>query len=191
MAKTKYEVLCNEIAAKVKETNSSRHSKGDFVDMAQALLNSPEYVVEYKLKDGTKGQPMSVKSEPVKKYRESLEPVLKSFGIDSSEMGKLQDVQFSKKHAEAVTELASLLVKDLTGTGRKLILPITQMDETQMEISQVKVPKKTAATTKIVKDEKTGDYSTVPTGKEVTTAAHSAVKASNKVPAWLKTEKLI
>lgn len=189
--KTEYEVLCDQITKNVKETGSSRYSKGDYVDMAQAMLNSPEYAVDYRLKEGNKKEPTTVTSEPVKKFRESLVPMLRAAGIDKTEADKIvQETVFPKKTAESFCECASLLVKDYTRTQRKLILPITTKDESQMEISQVVVPKKASNTNKIVKDE-AGNFSIVPTGKNVETLEHRALKATNKIPYWLKTETIL
>lgn len=183
--KDAYTALCAEIAEKVKQKGKA-HSKTDMVAMAQSMINTPEHEVDVYVGSATKGDPTVVTTTPVKAYRESLKPVLKSFGIDNDELNKIQDVQFPKKHAEALCELATNLVKDYTSTGRKLVFPINAKNESRMSISQVEVAEKKTEPKKIVKDEKSGKYELIPTGKKVTTKKHEALKAANKVPYWLK-----
>jgi len=183
--KDKYTELCSEIAEKVKKNGSKSYSKTDMVSMAQMLLNTPEHEVDTYVKNDGKA-PTVVTTNPVKDYRDSLKPMLKSFGVDSAEVEKINDMPFTKKHAEAVSELSTVLTKDYTKTGRKLVFPINDKGESQMSVSQVTVEKKTSEPNKIVHDEATGKYSLVPTGKTVTTKEHAAMKATNKVPYWLK-----
>lgn len=185
-AKNQYNELCSQITAKVKKNGSSSYSKSDLVTMTQSLLNTPEHEVEVFIKNGDK-EPSVVTIKPVEKYRESLKPVLKQFGIDKDELNKLQTVTFSKEHAEAVSELAGIIIKDYTSTGRKFKLPITSVTEGEMSISQVTVNDKTTDTRKIVKKDN-GEYESIPTGKRVKTKEHTALKASNKIPGWLKEE---
>lgn len=183
--KDNYTALCNEIAEKVKKNGSKSHSKTDMVSMAQTLLNTPTHEVDVYVKNDGKA-PSVITTTPVKDYRDSLKPMLKGFGVDAVEIEKINEVPFTKKHAEALTELATTLVKDYTKTGRKLAFPINDKDEAQMSISQVTVAEKKTEPNKIVHDEKTGKYSLVPTGKHVTTKKHDSMKATNKVPYWLK-----
>lgn len=184
-AKTQYAELCLEISEKVKKNGSTSYSKSDLVAMTHSLVNTPEHEVEIFVKSSNGDEPTTVTTKPVEKYRESLKPVLKSFGIDKDELDKIHDVSFGKDHAEALSELAGTIIKDYTGTGRKFKFPITSMGEGEMSLSQATVKEKTVATRKIVKDD-AGEYSSVPTGKTVTTKTHKAMKASNKVPGWLK-----
>lgn len=182
----KYTELCAEIAEKVKKNGSKSHSKTDMVSMMQTMINTPEHEVSVYVKNTDGSAPSVVTTNPVKEYRESLKPVLKSFGIDNEELDKIQDIQFTKKHAEAICDLSVNLIKDYTGTGRKLALPINEKDEAQMSIAQTHVEEKKTEPKKIVKDEKTGAYNLIPTGKKVTTKEHDVMKASNKIPYWLK-----
>lgn len=185
-AKNEYEKLCNEITEKVKSQGSSSYSKSDLVSMTQSLLNTPEHVVDVYVKNKD-GEPSVLPTKPVEKYRESLKPVLKQFGIDKDELNKVHEVQFTKDHAEALSSLAGIIVKDYTKTGRKLKFPITSPTEGEMSLSQTDVVEKTVATRKIVQKDN-GEYESVPTGKTVTTKAHNALRAGNKVPGWLKVE---
>lgn len=180
MAKTEYEVLKGEIAKKVKAAGGTRHSKSDLTAMTQSLLNSPEQEVKTYIKDPDH----PVTSKPVERYRESLKPVLKQFGVDAAELNKVQDVKFSKEHAEALNEVATTVIKDYTGVGRKLVLPITDPAESQMEIQQVEKPYKEEDTKKL-EQQPDGSYKQVPTGKRKKTKAHKELKSSNKLPAWL------
>lgn len=187
--RTTYDTLCAEINEKVKKAGSTTQSKTDLVAMTQGLLNCPEHDIEVYSKGETGGAPVVKTISPSKRYRESLKPVLKQFGIDKDELQKVEDITFSKEHAAAVCEVATTVIKDYTGVGRKFVFPITSETESQMSIAQVNVGNKTNETRKIVKDEATGKYNSVPTGKTVTTKAHTAMKASNKIPYWLKSEK--
>lgn len=184
---SEYENLKKEIAEKVKAAGGVRHSKSDLTDMTYTLLNTPDHEVKTYIK-GDVASPVS--SKPVERYRDSLKPVLKQFGVDAAEMDKIQDVKFSKEHAEALNDVAQTVIKDYTGVGRKLILPINDTDESQMEIYQDTRKESVIDTTKIVKNDD-GSYSTVPTGKRKTTKEHKEMKVSNKVPGWLVSEKQI
>lgn len=180
MAKTDYEVLKESVAKKVKDAGGSRHSRSDLISMATTLLNTPEQEVKTYVKDVKD----PVVTKPVERYRESLKPVIKQFGVDSAELDKIKDVKFSKEHAEALVDLGTQITKDYIDTGRKMIFPINDKDEAQMEIQQVSKSKKVEETKKIV-ETSPGKYESVPTGKRKTTEAHKEIKASNKVPSWL------
>jgi hypothetical protein len=186
--KTSYSELCDAISEKVKQNGISSFSRTDLVSMAHSMVNCPEHEVEIIVKGKDGAAPEKVTTTPVKRYRNSLRPVLSAFGIDKNEQDRILDVPLTREHAEALTDVALNLTKDFIGTGRKLLLPMTSTTESQMAISEVNVPSKTSEPRKIVK-ENDGSYSSVPTGKKVTTAAHSAVKASNKIPYWLKKSK--
>lgn len=181
--KTAYDELKEQISKKVKEAGSTRHSKSDLTAMTHTLLNTPEQEVsEYVNSD----QPVIKK--PVERYRESLKPVIEQFGVDKAELDRIQEVKFSKEHADAFMDLAETVQKDYMRAGRKLIFPINEKDETQMEISTVAKEKSVKKTMKPEKDE-AGNNITVPTGKIKTVEAHTEIKASNKVPAWIQSEK--
>jgi len=179
----KYDDLKEEIRRKVNEAGGTRYSQSDLRDLTHTLINTPEHTVKTYIKDGE-----PVETQPVKHYRESLKPVLKQFGVDAAEMGKIQEVEFTKDHAAAINELATTIVKDYTGVGRKLILPVTDENESQMEIFQVKRAEKVEETKKPQKNED-GTYTQVPTGKEKTTKEHAEMRVSNKIPHWLVEEK--
>lgn len=177
---TSYDELKSQITKKVQEAGGSRHSKSDLTSMTHTLLNTPEQEVTTYLKDSPDG----VTTKPVEKYRETLKPVLKQFGVDNAELDKIQSVTFSKDHADAFNDLAMQVVKDYTSTGRKLILPITDKAESQMEISQTDVAAKEVET-KMPVEVSPGKYESVPTGKKRKTKAHKEMRVSNKMPAWL------
>lgn len=181
---TKYEELVKKIEESVEKSGGKRYSKSDYESMALAILNSPEYEETIVIK-GEDGNPVELKNPISANYRKSLEGVLSQFGIDKSEMGKLNEIEFDKKHAAAVAELSTSLVKDYIGTGRKLILPMRSAEESQMEIYEDEVEETVRENRKPVQNED-GSYSNVPTGTKTKTKKHKAVKVSNKVPAWLK-----
>ena len=183
---TKYEELKKEITEKVKASGGSRMSKSDLTQMTQTLLNTPEQEVKNYIKDSK--EPITTK--PVERYRESLKSVVKQFGVDSAELDKMKDVQFNKEHAEALNEVAAVVIKDYTSTGRKYIFPITEADESEMSIAQVEKAEKEVETSKIQQKED-GTYESVPTGKKKKTFKHKEMKVSNKIPAWLQEESTI
>lgn len=181
--RTKYDELKDQIAEAVKKSGGTRYSKADHTAMTQALINSPEQEVEVYMKDVE--TPISTK--PVARYRDSLKPMLKQFGVDDAELDKVQTMQFTKEHAEALNDVSAIVTKDYINTGRKLVMPITSATESQMEISQTTKPQKTEETRKPVKKDD-GTYESVPTGKKKTTFEHTEIKASNKIPSWLQEE---
>ena len=183
MGKTEYEKLKEDIAAKVQAAGGTRYSKSDLTQMTMSMLNAPDYEVNNYIDNGE----TPVVTKPVERYRNSLKPMLKQFGVDAAELDKVQTVQFTKDHAEAVNDMAMQIVKDYTSTGRKLILPINAPDEAQMEISQQVVAEKEESTKKIT-ETSPGVYEQVPTGKKKKTKKHKRMKVSNKVPAWLVDE---
>lgn len=166
---------------------SKNFSKSDMVGMTAALLNDPDADVITYVK---KGDTYEVHhNNPSRDVRENVYvPLLKAFGVDRAEMAKLEDYKISKAGAEALTDLNLLVTKMYiaeNGLGRKLTLPMTSPTEAVQSISIETVPQDVKQTTMIVKNED-GTYSSKPTGKEVTTAPHARLKASNRVPAWLK-----
>lgn len=182
----KYTKLCAEMKDKIQKAGGSRYSEGDRVLMMNTLLNTPEHEAEIYVKDSTE----PIVTTPVKDYRDSLKPVLKQFGVDDAELDKIQDVEFSKKHAKALLDVADTSMKDYMNVGRKVILPITGTEESQMEISVVKKDEKSKETKKPV-ETSPGHYESVPTGERMITSPHYEIKASNKVPSHLiKKEKI-
>lgn len=184
--KTPYDVLKEEVADAVKKSGGHRHSRSDYNNLTEALLNSPDQEVSVYVKDGDN----PVTTKPVEAYRNSLKPVLKQFGVDDAELGKIQEVQFSKNHAEAFNDLAAVAMKGYLDTGRRLVLPVTGPKESQLDLVKVDRDKTSEETKKIVQNED-GSYDQVPTGKRKTKEAHSEIKASNKLPGWLVSEEPI
>lgn len=180
MSKNPYEELKAEIRDTVKKSRSSRYSRSDQVKLTQTLLNTPDHEVPVYVSDPDN----PVVTKPVQDYRESLKDVVKQFGVDDAELDKIQDVKFSKAHAEAFNNLSAVAMKDYAGTGRKLVLPINAPNESQMELSVVEKAEKSEDTRKLEQNAD-GSYSSVPTGKRKTTASHTELKASNKIPGWL------
>ena len=180
----KYIELKNSIREKLEAAGGTRYSQSDLTAMTHTLINTPEHEVKVLMKDGED----PVVTKPVERYRESLKPVLKEFGVDAAELDRIQQVQFGKEHANAINEIATTIVKDYTGTGRKLILPITSEDESQMAIYQTTREEKKEETKKPVQ-QPDGKYVQIPTGKEKTTKQHKEIRVENKIPHWLVSEK--
>ena len=161
--------------------NSRRYSKGDYVGLTKGLLNEADYEVSYYTNPSGE-TPITVKKQPVKAYRDALKDVVKEFGVDKNELGKLDDMEFSKKHAEALIDVAQVAQHDYMATGKKLRLPQMAENETTVTLGYEVLPEKVEATNKVV------DGKSVPTGKTIKTSERTVTKAANKVPAWMKKE---
>lgn len=184
MAKVSYKALCAEVAQKSnRKEKSAIVSKADLTGLTLALLNDTEYAAPVVVTEADK--PVTKTTNPSKRYRDSLKPMLKEFGIDKNELDKVQEVSFGKEHAAALMELAMTVQKDYLTAGRKLMLPMTAEDESKMYVSIDTVPEKVEATRKIV-ETAPGKYESVPTGRTVRTTEHAVIKSANRVPAWLK-----
>lgn len=160
-------------------------SKSDMTNLTLALLNDVDYAAEIVVPSA--GKPEKKEVELSKRYRSSLVPVLREFGIDKDEVKKIQDVKFSKEHASAMTDLVTYAQKEYMDAGRKLKFPMTSEGQTSMSASVVSLPEQVKATKKIVQQED-GSFKSVPTGKTVKTKKRSVLKTSNSVPPWLKEE---
>ena len=179
-----YKEICDKLTKS--SADSKRFSKGDLVELTTALLNEEDHEVEY-FSNPSGNTPVSVVKEPVKAYRESLKPVLAQFGIDKSEMDKIHSINFDKKQAEALLDVAQVAQHDYVATGKKMKLPQLAADETTTTLERVKLEKKVEDTKKTA-DGPDGKKIQVPTGKTIETSARVITKASNKVPGWLKKE---
>ena len=191
MAKHKnaYTQLCDEIKEKIDSSNrakgrtSSAVSRSDLEAMTTTLLNTPDHevtVYSYSAKDtsGT-GEPVGVTKKPTKRYRESLKPVLRNLGLDKHDADKIDEIPFTKEHAAALLDVSTTAIHDYMRAGRKFSFPITQPDETRMEINCVIAPEKTSVGNRFKKDEDLDDSVTV-------TMERAIIKAKNPVPYWLK-----
>lgn len=171
-----YDALCDSMREKIQKAGGSRCSEADRRDMMYELLNTPDHEAEVWMKDADE----PVITTPVKDYRESLKPILDQFGVDKDEQNKIMEVKFPKKHADALIKLGDQAIQDYMGVGRKLILPITDKDQSQMELSHAKKDEKRENTRKPV-ETSPGVYESVPTGECRITAPHTEIKASNKM----------
>lgn len=179
MAKGSYKEICDKLTDSTKQ--SKRFSKGDFVELTTGLLNESGHEVSYYTNPSGE-QAVAVKKDPVRAYRESLKPILNEFGVDKSEQEKIFDVEFTKKQAEALIDVAQVAQHDYMATGKKLRLPQLSANETTVTLEQQTLPEKVEATKKIE------DGKSVPTGKTIRTQERVVTKAGNKVPAWMKSE---
>ena len=172
-----------EVFNKISEASktSKRYSKGDHVEMTQALLNEGSYEVEY-FTNPSNDEAVKITKDPVKDYRDSLKPLLSEFGVDKAEQEKINSVPFSKKHAEALINVSQLVQHDYLATGKKIKLPQFNGDEACTTLELCTLPEKVEETKKIENKQ------VVPTGKTIKTAERTVVKSRNKVPSWLKSE---
>lgn len=187
-----YTRTCDEIKAKIQASNrakgrcSSSVSRSDLEAMTVALLNSPEHVVtvyNFATKDtsGT-GEPTGVDTRPSKRYRDSLKPMLRSMGLDKHDVDKVDDIPMSKEHAASMISVVQTSIHDYLRAGRKFPFPMTEPDETRMEISCVMAPERVSVGNRFKPND--GDSDTVTITKE-----RAIIKAKNPVPYWLKTTK--
>ena len=186
-----YTQLCNEIKQKIDSSNrakgrtSSAVSRSDLEAMTTVLLNTPDHevtVYPYAAKDtsGT-NEPIGVMKKPVKRYRDSLKPMLRSLGLDKHDADKIDDIPITKEHAAAMLDVSTTVIHDYMRAGRKFSFPITEPDETRMEINCVMAPERTSVGNRFKKDD--GDDSVTITKER------AIIKAKNPVPYWLKDTK--
>ena len=171
-------------------TRGGNYSKSELNNLAMVMMNDPAADITVYFKKGDVYETRVF--NPGKSIRNNLiAPILRSFGVDRAEMGKLDEMQISRAGGEALADFSLLLVKNYIsskGLGRKLTLPMLSVDETVQSLECTPVNEEERATTRIVRQED-GTYVTTPTGKLVTTRGHEKLKTTNRVPAWLKTIK--
>lgn len=186
MGKNAYTQLLDGIKEKLETANrakgrtSSAVSRSDLESLATTLLNTPDHTVtsySFAAKDvsGT-GEPIGIEKKPVRRYRDSMKPMLRSLGLDKTDADKIDEIPLSKEHAAAMMDVATTVIHDYMRAGRKFSFPITEPDETRMEISCVRAPERTSVGNRFNKDDDT----------VVITHERSMLKAKNPVPYWLK-----
>ena len=187
--KNAYTQLCSEIKEKIDSSNrakgrtSSAVSRSDLESMATALLNTPDpevTVYSYSAKDtsGT-GEPVGITKKPSKRYRDSLKPMLRNLGLDKHDADKIDDIPMTKEHAAAMIDVSTTVIHDYMRAGRKFSFPITEPDETRMEINCVIAPERTSVGNRFKKDDTADDTVTI-------TKERAILKAKNPIPYWLK-----
>lgn len=167
------------------DKGSKRFSKGDLTTLMHAALNDESIEASY-YSNPSGDTPVSVVKQPVKAYREAMKDVVSQFGVDKHELDRIHDVEISKKHAEALIDVAQMVQHDYVATGKKLRLPQMAENETTVTLYQDIAPEKVEETKKNV--EVDGKMVQVPTGKTIKTGERVITKSSNKVPGWLKSE---
>lgn len=193
MGKTRYEEFLEELMNNIQSAKNDEeaedfvnalHSNADRVNIMHNLINEPEQTA--KRVKAENGEPVVTEIQPTKRYRNALKTMVKeNFGITEEEASKLDDTKLSKEHAESIIEVSDQAMSDYLNIGRTLNLPLTDEESSKMSIRKTVVGDKEEATNKIEKDEN-GNYRSVPTGKVMKTDKHSTLKASNKIPPWLK-----
>lgn len=175
-----------ELKAKV-EKGSSTYSRGELVTLTDAAINDPDFSYDVYSKKGDGFE--TEKRTPAKDLRVSLKKIAKKeFGIPDAELSKLDTATIPKDFATAITEINGVVTKKYMEAGKTYRLPMTSSDEATLKISLKTTKEEVRDTSKIIKDENTGEYRSVPTGKTVKTLAHTSIVAKNSVPGWLKKE---
>lgn len=173
--KTKEEFIAN--------SKSTVASKSGLQALNNAYFNDLDYESK-RLAIGDDGV-TEVGSHPARDFRDGMKKVIgKTFGVDSGEVGKLDDVELPRSVTDPMLEGVSFVQKDYLDSGRGLSIPTTHKDEAVMKISLKEVGEKTIDTKKIVKKDD-GTYESVPTGERVTHKARKVISPSNKVPEHL------
>lgn len=185
---SKYDDLVKSMSEKVSKTGNKNHSNGDLNDLAATLLNTPEQEVTKIVATNGGESYTEVKTQPVKEHRDELKKmVVKNFGISQEEAKKLDTAPLSNGYAASMMNLATTVQGDYLSTGKKLNFPVRDAGATKMGIQQITLPEKVEETKMIAKQED-GSYKSVPTGKTIKTAKRQALKATNTVPKYLKSE---
>lgn len=182
-----YKEICNRLTGSASGDNGSRRfSKSDVIELTRGLLNDEDHEVSY-YSNPSGDTPVSVTKKPAYAYRESLKNVLTEFGVDKNEANRIHDIEFDKKHAEALMDVAQVVQHDYMATGKKLKLPQLSANETTVTLQHEVAAEKIEATKKNVVGPD-GTSQQVPTGKTIKTDTRTVTKAGNKVPGWLKHE---
>lgn len=187
---SKFSDLIAAAQAERKDGRGENYSRTSMVELATVMANDIDCEIPVYTKKGDAPEKKSI--FPARALRNDvIAPVLKGFGVDRAELGRLNEVQISRAGGETLTDYSLLLLKTYiskNGLGRKLTLPMTSPAETVQSLSVESSGEESHATTKIVRNED-GTYSTTPTGKIVTTKAHDKLKVTNRVPSWLKSSE--
>lgn len=178
-----FDKIIKEETEVVKKTGSSRYSKAAEVSMIRTLLNTPEHEVSYYMKD--KDNP--VKRQPCKEWRDELAlEISKKCSMDADDAQKVaNEINISKKGAEALIETIKYGEKEVAKTGRKIVIYPTAPDEAKTEIRGVWKDKKNIDTKKL-EQQPDGSYKSVPTGNRKTQEQHFELRTTAKLPGWLE-----
>ena len=188
--KDSYDICLEEIRAKTSASSrangktSSSVSKSDLENAMLTYMNTPDhttinYVYGSKDTSGT-GEPVGVEKKPSARYRNALKPMLRKMGMDKHDVDAIETIPFDKEHAAATLDLAGHVIHDYMRAGRKFVFPITEPDETRMEILTQRAPERVSVGNHFQSD----DADRVSVTKE-----RHIIKAKNGVPHWLKGTK--
>ena len=167
---------------------SAGNSTGLAAEITAAVLNTPDAELPRYTSDGKGGYTVS-RTTPVKDFRDATAAAAaKVLGLDRQETAKLADgIKFNAAYGRTFNETAALTEAAYLSTGRALNKPQLGPDVSRASIRLKKVEAKSEATTKIVKDEATGTYKSVPTGQIGHTAEHKVLVARSVTREWAKT----
>lgn len=183
-----YKEKVKEIKDKIDANNKARGkvsysvSQSDLVEITQALMNSPDHEVEvYAYNSSEKDPEVASVKKPSEKYRNSLKGVVSKFGVDKNDTQKMDEILFDKEHARSMIDIVTTAQHDYLRAGRKFTFPLTEKDETRMEIMCVKQPERKSVGNRFNKN---ANDDSVTITKERT-----SLKAKNTVPYWLKSKE--
>lgn len=165
---------------------SSTFSMSSLVNLTEAMINDKEYSYTSYSKKGDSYE--TEEKNPFLDLRKDLSSLQKKhFGSTEAESNKWLDIEFPKSFSKHLVECGQISTKTYLETGKTYRLPATSPEDAAMKISIKRVPEEVRDTNKIVKDETTGEYRSIPTGNTVKTAAHNIIVARNTVNPWSKT----
>lgn len=188
--KDAYDICLEEIRAKTSASSrasgkpSRAVSKSDLENMMLTYMNTPDHTVTdyaFGSKDtsGT-GEPVGVDKKPSKRYRDSLKPMLRKMGMDKHDVEAIDTIPMDREHAAATLDLVGHVLHDHVTAGRKYVFPMTEPDETRMEIYTQRAPERVSVGNRFSKDD---------TDSISVTRERNTLKAKNGVPYWLKGTK--
>ena len=168
-------------------SNTKTYSRSGILKLNNAYFNDPEYKSHRVVPDGDGGFTEEEVS-PAAEFRSGLKDLVKrTYGIDTGEIGKLDNVDLPRKVTDPMLDGVTFVQKDYLSSGRALKLPMTSTTETSMSVYVKKAPEVSFDTKRIEKD---GDaWVSVPTGETVTHKERDVISVSNKVPGWLSEKK--
>lgn len=181
-----FEKKRDELREKVKN-GSSTYSRSEFINLVDALTNDPEFEYDSYSK---KGETYEVeKKNPTAKLRTGVKKLIKKeYGMPDAELKRIDTADFPKEMAEGMADTVTYCQKEYMLSGKTFKYPMISKDDASHKISIKQTKEDIRKTSKIVKDETTGEYKSVPTGETVKTMAHNAIVAKNTVPPWHKTK---
>lgn len=187
---SKFEEKIKEATKVVKEKKTRAYSKAVCSDLAQALINSPDYTEKAYVENN--GKLECIETNPGRALRDAIKNnVGRKLNIDKSEMGAFDNIEYGKDMGKALVDVSSAIVHNMMKTGRRFTLLPSRPDEAKMNFSIVKAPQKEVEKRKLEKQEVGGKvtYVSTPTQEISVTKEHYKGKVENKAPSACKSTK--